>query len=55
MTYILQRVKEKFGEIMVLVSGNGLQIVDEEGTRGKNVYRISLDSKKRKRGLSKSG
>ena len=46
-TYILQRVKEKFGEGVVLVSCNGPQIVDEEGTRGRNVHRISLDSKKK--------
>ena len=54
MAYILQRVKEKVGEGVVLVSCNGLKIVDEEGTRGKNVHRISLDLKKRKRGLCKS-
>ena len=47
-TYILQRVKEKFGEGVVLVSGNGLPIVDEEGTRGKNLHRNYLDSNKRK-------
>lgn len=32
--YVSEKVREKFGKHVVLVSGNGLPIEDEEGTRG---------------------
>ncbi|XP_068727311.1 uncharacterized protein [Montipora capricornis] len=40
-TYILQKVKEKFGEGVLLVSGNGLPILDEEGTRGSKFWKVA--------------
>lgn len=35
--YITEKAREKWGQV-VLVSGNGLPITDEEGTRGKKAY-----------------
>ncbi|KXJ21501.1 hypothetical protein AC249_AIPGENE754 [Exaiptasia diaphana] len=34
--FVLDKAKEKFGKELILVSGNGLPIEDEEGTRGKD-------------------